>query len=531
MCAVILLLSSAASLKDLVPGITSSVVNSIFAADNITEGNDDSQLSPEDLMIQLAAMDSAPTYQQIMELKSVEEKETSNEFRRINDKNDVKKGKKDVLSEAELLELKDQEDEDRYFNDVLRANTVEDDVDTVKESTPRMPVLRGMDKSVLSDEEEEDKYFESIVQAVKDRPSGYLDEDGDVNVVVGRGLREDYGVGVISGSNHTNTMESNTNSINNSNSTLQNNEILSRTVKTVKSDPLNQVKKPYTEIDFTESLTMTAMDKGAAPVPFSSAFSKSRPCTSLSFSSPSPSTSSSSGASSSSTSTSTSASSLPAPTPIPIINPFGKENRSKTDDEENRIQAELLSIEAIENIMNKKRQVACENLKDQKPDRIDLSIMSTAVTAVKERQLKDSQLIVKTEAGEISDNNDDEDNDLKNEFYGEGEELAIMKDVAMSSSVTLSAPAPASVPPSVTTFPAIPFRGVNGQPVTLYSNGNPSCNLPDHRVSAGCTAVLAVVKDQRLYVANAGVVWCGVVWLVWCSVVSTKFISLLYFQY
>ena len=181
--------------------------------------------------------------------------------------------------------------------------------------------------------------------------------------------------------------------------------------------------------------------------------------------------------------------------------------------------------------MNKKRQVACENLKDQKPDRIDLSIMSTAVTAVKERQLKDSQLIVKTEAGEISDNNDDEDNDLKNEFYGEGEELAIMKDVAMSSSVTLSAPAPASVPPSVTTFPAIPFRGVNGQPVTLYSNGNPSCNLPDHRVSAGCTAVLAVVKDQRLYVANAGVVWCGVVWLVWCSVVSTKFISLLYFQY
>ena len=515
MCAFNFLLSSAASLKDLVPGIPSSIVNSIFAADNITEGNDDSQLSTEDLVMQLAAMDSfPPTYRK--ELKSQEEKEQRNEIGRINDKNDkndVKKGKRGVLSEAELLELKEQEDEDRYFNDVLRANTVEDDVNTVKESMPRMPVLEGTDKSVLTDEEEEDIYFESILQAVKDRPSGYLDEDedGDVDVGVGRGIREDYGIGVISGSNHTNTMESNTNAINDSNSTVKNNEVISKPVKTVKSDPPNQVKKPNTEIDFTESLTMTAMDKGAAPVPFSSTLSKSRPCTSLSFSSPSSSTSTPSSSSASLSFTSTSTSSLAAPTPLPIINPFGKENRSKTDDEENRIQAEILSIEAIENIMNKKRQVACENLKDQKPDRIDLSIMSTAVTAVKERQLKDSQLNVKKVVGEISDidnNNDiDDDDDLKNEFYGEGEELAIMKDVAMSSSVT----PPALVPiPASATFPAVPFRGVNGQPVTLYSNGNPSCNLPDHRVSAGCTAVLAVVKEQRLYVANAGIVRCGV---------------------
>ena len=529
LCAFILLCSSTASSRDLVPGIPSSIVNSIFAADNITDDNDDSQLSTEDIIMQLAAMDSIIEFEKEKEEK---EKERDNKIEKINDKNNIKteeNGGKGILSEAELLEIKEQEDEDRYFNDVLRANTVKDDISTVEESMPRMPVLEGTDKSVLTEEEEEDKYFESIVQAVKDRPSGYLDEDGDVGVGVGHGIREDYGIGVISGSNHTNKMDSNTNPIINSNSTMQNNGIISKTVKTGIANPLNQVKKPNTEIDFTESLTMTAMDKGATPVPFSSALSKSRPCTSLSFSSPSPPTSSSStststsSASSSSSYPSTSTSSLPLPAPlptpthIPIVNPFGKENRSKTDDEENRIQAEILSIAAIENIMNKKRQVADDILKDQKPERIDLSIMSTAVTAVKERQLKDSQLNVNKEVGENSDINDNNNNnsnndnnggddDLKDEFYGEGEELAIMKDVAMSSNNTPPAPVPALASVSCSTLPAVPFRGVNGQPVTLYSNGNPSCNLPDHRVSAGCTAVLAVVKDQRLYVANAGMV-------------------------
>ena len=85
------------------------------------------------------------------------------------------------------------------------------------------------------------------------------------------------------------------------------------------------------------------------------------------------------------------------------------------------------------------------------------------------------------------------------EATGDEEEATIMTDVATTSHIPPPVPALALTP-----TPIIPFRGVNGQPVTVYSNGNPSCNLPDHRVSAGCTAVLAVVKDQRLYVANAG---------------------------
>lgn len=435
----------------------------------------------------------------IIEFEKERERERENEIGKDTDKNDeidIGKERKDELSDAELLELKEKEDEDRYFNDVLRANT-EDDAGEAEKSIPRVSVVEVTDRSVLTEEEEEDKYFESIVQAVQNRPSGYLDEGGDSHDYTGsggadHGIGEEYGIGVISGCNNTNAkqdkMESNTNSNDYIDSTMKSDAIIS---KTINSNPLNPSKNQITEIDFTESLTMTAMEKSNAPVTSPTVHSKHRPCTSLSFASP--------------TSTSSSSpvapfASLQAPTTMPIINPFGKENRSKTDDEENRIQAELLSIEAIENIMNKKRQSAGGNLKDQSSDRIDLSIMSSAVTATKNRQKQNLQLNEKNDKNDkqvVGEN--DGDNELKNEFNGDEEEATIMTDFATTSHTPPPIPALALTP-----TPIIPFRGVNGQPVTVYSNGNPSCNLPDHRVSAGCTAVLAVVKDQRLYVANAG---------------------------
>lgn len=462
-------------------------MNSIFASGHIQQ-DDESNLSTEDIITQLAAMDA------IIEFERERERERESKIGKDTDKNDkidTKKEGKNKLTDAELLELKEKEDEDRYFNDVLRANT-EDDAGEVEKSIPRASVLVVTDRGVLTEEEEEDNYFESIVQSVQNRPSGYLDEGGDSHDYtgsggVGRGIGEEYGIGVISGCNKTNTkqnkVENNNNNDNSVNSIVKSDAIVS---KTVNSDPLNPSKNQNTEIDFTESLTMTAMEKSYAPVTSPNVHTKHRPSTSLSFASPSTPTSSSSPPAP--------FASLSAPATMPVINPFGKENRSKTDDEENRIQAELLSIEAIENIMNKKRQSAGGNLKDQSSDRIDLSIMSSAATATKNRQIQNLQLNEKKVVGESGD-----DNELKNECNGDEEEATIMTDIATTSHTPPAVPALALTP-----TPIIPFRGVNGQPVTVYSNGNPSCNLPDHRVSAGCTAVLAVVKDQRLYVANAG---------------------------
>jgi hypothetical protein len=456
-------------------------VNSIFASGHIQQ-DDESNLSTEDIITQLAAMDA------IIEFEKERERERENKIGKDTDKIDSKKDGKAKLSDAELLELKEKEDEERYFNDVLRANT-EEDAGEVEKPIPRASVVDVTDKSVLTEEEEEEKYFESIVQSVQNRPSGYLDEGGDSHDYtgsggVGRGIGEEYGIGVISGCNNTKAKQNSVQNNDSSNDSIVKSD--TNTSKTVNSDPLNLSKNQNTEIDFTESLTMTAMEKSNAPVTSPNVHSKHRPSTSLSFASPSTPTSSSSPPAP--------FASLSTPATMPVINPFGKENRSKTDDEENRIQAELLSIEAIENIMNKKRQSAGGTLKDQSSDRIDLSVMSSAMTATKNRQVQNLQLNDRKVVGENGD-----DNELKNEFSGDEEEATIMTDVATTSHTPPTIPALALTP-----APIIPFRGVNGQPVTVYSNGNPSCNLPDHRVSAGCTAVLAVVKGQRLYVANAG---------------------------
>jgi hypothetical protein len=45
---------------------------------------------------------------------------------------------------------------------------------------------------------------------------------------------------------------------------------------------------------------------------------------------------------------------------------------------------------------------------------------------------------------------------------------------------------------------------MSSSPASILSNGTLVCNLKDHRVLAGCTAVVALVVGKKLFVANAG---------------------------
>ena len=45
----------------------------------------------------------------------------------------------------------------------------------------------------------------------------------------------------------------------------------------------------------------------------------------------------------------------------------------------------------------------------------------------------------------------------------------------------------------------------NNEPASkITAGGTPMCNLAEHRVSAGCTAVVALRVGRHLFVANAG---------------------------
>jgi serine/threonine protein phosphatase PrpC len=43
-----------------------------------------------------------------------------------------------------------------------------------------------------------------------------------------------------------------------------------------------------------------------------------------------------------------------------------------------------------------------------------------------------------------------------------------------------------------------------GQPASILSGGSLICNLPQHKVTAGCTAIVTLITENKLYVANAG---------------------------
>jgi hypothetical protein len=210
-------------------------------------------------------------------------------------------------------------------------------------------------------------------------------------------------------------------------------------------------------VDFTESLTMTAMEKGIPATPYSPASSKSRPSTSLSFASPS-------------------------------SNPFGKENRSKSDEEENLLQAALLGDSLLEKLQLKKID---DKIDIKSGERLDLRVFSSAATAMK-----------KNSKGEESswDNRQRPRDMVGNTNTTEVESRALDGNTDLGSD----------------SVPKAPFRGVNGYPASIIMKGVKSCNLPDHHVTAGCTAIVALKSGNRLYVANAGGLRYGT---VQCSVI------------
>ena len=79
---------------------------------------------------------------------------------------------------------------------------------------------------------------------------------------------------------------------------------------------------------------------------------------------------------------------------------------------------------------------------------------------------------------------------------------------ASEEDASASAPVPAAEPVQSEPISALPEQKIEGTlpspPTFSKVNGVSRCNLEMHRVSGGCTAVVALLLGQRLYVANAG---------------------------
>ena len=338
------------------------------------------------------------------------------------------------LSEEERIEKMEREEEDKYFDEVLRANTGDDD-DEYNDGViePRVIEILNDDDD---DDDDEDRYFDLVLQANTERPSAFPESEDLQGSEIGASEEKGSERGSERGSVKEGVQSR-------SNSTYDYTGIATpATVCTTQA-----------VVDFTESLTMTAMEKGVPATPYSPALSKSRPSTSLSFASPS-------------------------------SNPFGKENRSKSDEEENLLQATLLSESLLEQLSLKK----LDDKNDTKNgERLDLSIFSTAATAARSATLDaknnsrgDESLWENRQRSKDTDGNTHTDGDNKNTDLGSDS--------------------------GITPVPKAPFRGVNGYPASITVKGVRSCNLPDHHVTAGCTAIVALKTGNKLYVANAGTV-------------------------
>lgn len=58
-------------------------------------------------------------------------------------------------------------------------------------------------------------------------------------------------------------------------------------------------------------------------------------------------------------------------------------------------------------------------------------------------------------------------------------------------------------PTSVTSAP-VEEEPREVEPTYHSNNGYPICQLKNHRIMAGCTAVVTLIVENRLFVANAG---------------------------
>jgi hypothetical protein len=349
----------------------------------------------------------------------------------------VNRGDDVELTEQEMFEKMEKEEEDKYFDEVLRINTGDDDGDFGDGIVePRVVEILNDD-----DDDDEERYFDMVLQANTARPSAFpeIDDMQGSERGTARGGKGSEGGGSGSGGRVTEGVQSRSNS----------------TFSAYDKAPPATVCTTQEVVDFTESLTMTAMEKGIPATPYSPALSKSRPSTSLSFASPS-------------------------------SNPFGKENRSKSDEEENLLQAALLGDSLLEKLQLKK----LDDKKDNKSgERLDLSIFSSAATATRSAI---NDMKKNSKGDEFSWDNRQRPRDMVGTNTTEVEGRAL--DGAQGNTDL------GLIPPVA----KAPFRGVNGYPASIIVKGVRTCNLPDHHVTAGCTAIVALKSGNKLYVANAG---------------------------
>ena len=379
------------------------------------------------------------------------------------------------LTDEEMIERLEREEEEKYFEDVLRANTGDCEEAEYEDMAlqPRVVEMQG------DEDEDEDRYFELVQQANTERPSAFPDIDDVRGIAITSEIASDHGN--ESGDGSVNRSGSGRGSLgrmaegvqSRSNSTYAGYEYSSVAPTTAENtDNTTQTLTQdvgVTVIDFAESLTMTAMEKGTPPIPYSPALSKSRPSGSLSFSSPS-------------------------------SNPFGKENRSKGDDEENLLQATLLSDSLLEKISFKKLEEKERN-ESKQGEKLDFSVFSSAATSMKmanlqaEKNAKTEQPLWDVQSQRVQDMGRSDSNGNSNgngDMNGCDDELGRAK--ALNNPLQTNT---SDLPSDTPLTPLAPFRGVNGYPASVMHKGVRSCNLPDHHVTAGCTAIVAL-KHVRL---------------------------------
>ena len=183
-----------------------------------------------------------------------------------------------------------------------------------------------------------------------------------------------------------------------------------------------------------------------------------------------------------------------------VSNPFSTDYRLKNDLERGEVRARAVSQES-----GTKYLKPIDDKVSTDGNKMDLSAFSAAATAIRRSQLqalsRKSQTAAAYAAAAVAA-------DRKKDAEEEVSEEEVSGQIGNVGGIS-------PLPPAVSKLVSdekeknevsidLPLRSVKGKPVSLLSNGIPICNLPDHRTTGGCTAIVALKVGMTLYVANAG---------------------------
>ena len=212
-----------------------------------------------------------------------------------------------------------------------------------------------------------------------------------------------------------------------------------------------------------------------------------------------------------------------------ISNPFSTDYRQKNDMAKSEGRVRSISQESGTGYGKSNDD---ENVKEE--NRLDFSTFSAAATAMRRSQLQalsrrnqaaaadaaaaDAATVIAINAKDEGDlQNEKKEGKLESkdaEVDVEEEQEEELGQIAMggrigphtvaSSKVSILPTKAEIISETLSVSDDRPLRSVKGRPVTLLSSGALVCNLPDHRISGGCTAIVALKIGMKLYVANAG---------------------------